>query len=236
MKKIYTGLTVLLLSSFVNFASANDIYIEQVGDTLDLDIVQDGTGNKIGDAVTGVDLDGASMTFSISQVGNTNIVSALIKGASYTGTWDVNGSGNDIDFKCSSTSAGNCEDVTATIDIDGDNTNLDLYIGENGDADDTNVTLDIDGNGNILNMALDGTDLALNYTIDNSANSGGSSTLANTFTINVDDSGLTGHNQTISLIGGGNTVDITQSGTAQDQTISLDLQTSGSDIDITQSD
>ena len=49
MKKIYTGLTVLLLSSFVNFASANDIYIEQVGDTLDLDIVQDGTGNKIGD-------------------------------------------------------------------------------------------------------------------------------------------------------------------------------------------
>ena len=58
MKKIYAGIGALLISSFVNLASANDIYITQVGDTLDLDIVQDGTGNTIGDGVTGVNLDG----------------------------------------------------------------------------------------------------------------------------------------------------------------------------------
>jgi hypothetical protein len=236
MKKIYAGIGALLISSFVNLASANDIYITQVGDTLDLDIVQDGTGNTIGDGVTGVSLDGSNMTFAITQVGNTNIVNALIKGTSYTGAWVVNGSSNNIDFKCSSVTTGDCETVTATIAIDGDSTNLDLYIGENADADNTNVTLDIDGDGNILAMSLDGTDLTLNYSIDNSASGGGSSTLANTFTIDVNDGGLTGQNQTISLIGGNNTVDITQAGTAQNQTVNLNLQTSGSDIDISQND
>ena len=228
---------LVLVSLFtVTPALANDIYIEQVGDTLDLDIVQDGTGNTIGDSVTGVDLDGSSMTFSISQVGNTNVVNALIKGNTYVGAWTMDGSGNNIDFKCSSSATGDCDTVTANIDIDGDNTNLDLYIGENADSDSTNVTLDIDGNGNILAMNLDGKALALNYSIDNSVGSSASSNLANTITTTVTGTGLTGHNQTVSLIGGDNTIDITQSGTAQDQTVNLNLQTSGSDIDITQSD
>ena len=104
---MYKGLLTLVLFSFVTIASANDIYITQVGDTLDLDITQDGVGNVIGTSVTAVDLDGASMTFNISQVGNNNIVSALIKGTSYTGTWSATGNSNDIDFKCSSTPAGN---------------------------------------------------------------------------------------------------------------------------------
>ena len=56
------------------------------------------------------------------------------------------------------------------------------------------------------------------------------------YLIDVNDGGLTGQNQTISLIGGNNTVDITQAGTAQNQTVNLNLQTSGSDIDISQND
>ena len=39
------GLIMLLSASIV---SANEIYIEQVGDTLDLDITQDGQNNKVG--------------------------------------------------------------------------------------------------------------------------------------------------------------------------------------------
>ena len=42
-------LALVLLSMFsVTPAIANDIYIEQVGDTLDLDITQDGANNVIG--------------------------------------------------------------------------------------------------------------------------------------------------------------------------------------------
>ena len=37
-----------ILSAIPITTWSNDIYIEQVGDTLDLDIVQDGQNNKIG--------------------------------------------------------------------------------------------------------------------------------------------------------------------------------------------
>jgi len=49
MKKIFGILGLLFVS---NLALANDIYITQVGDSLDLDIVQDGTDNAIGNSTT----------------------------------------------------------------------------------------------------------------------------------------------------------------------------------------
>ena len=50
--------------------AANDIYIQQVGDTLDLDIIQDGQDNSIGSDTQDVVLGSAgnasdNMTFSI---------------------------------------------------------------------------------------------------------------------------------------------------------------------------
>ena len=61
-------LALVLLSMFsVTPAIANDIYIEQVGDTLDLDITQDGANNVIGTSSADVNLDGDDMTFSITQ-------------------------------------------------------------------------------------------------------------------------------------------------------------------------
>ena len=75
------------------FAMANDVYISQVGDSLDLDIVQDGTDNVIGtsgqNAVFGTTGNAsANMTFSITQTGNQNTIAAQIYGSTYTGTWD----------------------------------------------------------------------------------------------------------------------------------------------------
>ena len=63
-----TGLLLLLSAPTL----ANDIYIDQVGDSLDLDIVQDGQNNVIGNSTTDVGLTGDDMTFSITQTGNSN--------------------------------------------------------------------------------------------------------------------------------------------------------------------
>ena len=64
-------LALVLLSMFaVTPAIANDIYIEQVGDTLDLDITQDGANNVIGTSTTDVNLDGDDMKFAITQTLN----------------------------------------------------------------------------------------------------------------------------------------------------------------------
>ena len=65
-------LTVLLLVTFGSTAFANEIYIDQVGDNLDLDITQDGTNNKVGTDQTDMTLAGDDMTFAITQTGNTN--------------------------------------------------------------------------------------------------------------------------------------------------------------------
>ena len=41
--------TIYMTVTLALVASANDIYITQVGDTLDLDITQDGQNNEFGD-------------------------------------------------------------------------------------------------------------------------------------------------------------------------------------------
>ena len=82
MRGILMIFAVLAMSST---AFANDIYIEQIGYTLDLDIVQDGSNNEFGDGTTDALLNGDDMTFSITQTGNLNTINALIKGNNYTG-------------------------------------------------------------------------------------------------------------------------------------------------------
>ena len=77
MKTIIRGLLFLILLASPTWA--NDIYIEQVGDTLDLDITQDGQDNVIGTSSTDVNLAGANMTFAITQTGSFNQIIADIK-------------------------------------------------------------------------------------------------------------------------------------------------------------
>ena len=70
MNKKFSLQTVFLVSMlfFLSPAYANDIYIQQSGDNLDLDITQDGQNNVAGTSLTGIALDGNTMTFSINQV------------------------------------------------------------------------------------------------------------------------------------------------------------------------
>ena len=78
-EKIMRGILLifaLLVISSTTFA--NEIYIEQVGDNLDLDIVQDGQNNEFGDSTTDATLNGDDMVFSITQTGDTNKIDAII--------------------------------------------------------------------------------------------------------------------------------------------------------------
>ena len=64
-------LIITILALFSSPLYANDIYVTQSGDDLDLDITQDGQNNVAGTSQTAIGLTGDTMTFSISQVGNT---------------------------------------------------------------------------------------------------------------------------------------------------------------------
>ena len=137
-----TWIITLFLVMFSLPALSNDIYIDQIGDTLDLDITQDGTNNQFGDSTTDVTLAGDDMTFAITQTGNLNVIDAIIKGANYTGTWTFTGNSNTVDLKCSSASTGKCDDVTLNITTTGDDNAYTVYVGETDQTFDFNFKVE----------------------------------------------------------------------------------------------
>ena len=164
MRSILMILAVLAVSST---AFANDIYIQQVGDTLDLDIVQDGTDNEFGDSTTDATLTGDDMTFSITQTGSTNKIDAIIKGNDYTGTWVFTGDSNEVNMKCASVSAVDCETVTVNITTTGDDNKFKVFIGENSDADNLAANFTVTGDGNVVDVNNDATASDVTITLNN---------------------------------------------------------------------
>ena len=99
MKIIITYIMLMFISLSVY---ANDIYITQSGDTLDLDVTQDGQNNTVGSASTVSSVIGATTNLAITQVGDSNVMTFDVNGATYTGTFSVTGDSNNIDFNCDS--------------------------------------------------------------------------------------------------------------------------------------
>jgi hypothetical protein len=232
---ILSSLLILLVTP----ALANEIYITQVGDGLDLDITQDGSGNDFGDSTTDVLLNGDDMTFAITQTGNNNDIAAVIKGANYTGTWTFTGNTNTVDLKCSSASAGNCETVTLNITTTGDDNTYDFDIGESADADATSIAFTVTGDDNIVNAVVDGESAAITVVSNNSTSLSTNSTAGdagNEFTFDIDGDGSTnGHTVNLTVTGGGSFYDITQGG-INDNTVDATFTGDDQDVTISQTD
>ena len=75
---------ILLSVLFTGTLWANDIYVTQSGNTLDLDITQDGQNNTVGNSTTSSSVVGATSTIDIDQVGNSNVLTFDVNGATYT--------------------------------------------------------------------------------------------------------------------------------------------------------
>ena len=224
MKNIIIGALFALVSSA---AFANEIYVQQIGDTLNLSVTQSGTGNSLGNSTTAAKFSGDDMTFAITQTGDNNVIDAVINGNTYTGTWTFVGSGNTVDLLCDSTAAVQCENVTVDIAVNGNTNAFTVYIGENKVADNLVADFTVDGDGNIVVANLDATNADVTVTIDNSASLAG----GNTFTIDQDDAGgVAGHSITYDHTGGGGTISVTQSG-LNDQTVNV--ISSGDDHNVT---
>lgn len=246
-RKYTTSLYALVLASILHFTPvmANDIYIEQVGDTLDLDITQDGQDNVIGTSTTDVNLDGDTMTFAITQTGSFNTIAADIQGNTYTGTWAFTGDSNAVDLSCDSTTGTNCENITLNITTTGDSNTFDFNVGDVSDADGSTISFTVTGDGNVIESDIDGKSAALTVVMNNSASTatgGASSGLlsssgsGNVVDINISGDGdSAGHTVKIDSTGGANSFTVTQSG-IYDNTIDADFSGDDQDVDITQSD
>ena len=167
--KIYLFVIGLALG-YSSLAQANEIYIEQIGDNLDLDITQDGQNNEFGDSTTDALLDGDDMTFAITQTGNTNTIDAKIKGNDYTGTWSFTGDSNTVALQCDTAQAGNCETVTLNITGTGDTQNYTINIGQSADSQNTVANFTVTGDGHVITTDIDGVAATVAVTVtDNSS-------------------------------------------------------------------
>ncbi len=232
--KIFKRLIPLACVGLVaaSIAAANDIYITQVGDTLDLDIVQNGQNNVIGTTGQAVVLNGDAMTFSITQTGGSNSIAANIKGVSYTGTWVFTGSNNSVALLCSSASAANCDTVVLNITAVGDDQAYDIKIGESASADQATINFTVTDDNNIITTDVDGTSAVINVTINKNSSTAGNSTLDIDLAGNGD---INGHTITFNALGRGHAVVLNQSG-IYDNVINLSTNGDNHAININQSD
>ena len=167
---------IMVMMSFGTWA--NSIYVTQSGAGLTLALIQDGTDNVFGTSGSRIVITGTSANWSMSQVGNANVISATIKGSTYTGTWAITGSSNNILFTCDAAGNSKCETVDVDVAVNGDYANIDIKIGANTAATNANVTLDVDGNYITFDADIDGTSLSqsaspVTVTLDNTCGSCG---------------------------------------------------------------
>jgi hypothetical protein len=116
-RKVLTALLCVTASSFVY---ANEIYVEQVGDSSTISITQDGSGNKVGDSLTPVFIGGGSNTVTIDQIGSNNELAMVVNGASASVIVDTTGSGNIQTIDCGTTSTAGCSGSTIKQVVSGD--------------------------------------------------------------------------------------------------------------------
>ena len=210
-------------------AMANDIYIQQSGDNLDLDITQDGQNNVAGNSTTAMSLTGNNMTFSISQVGDGNVIEATINGATYTGNINLTGGLNTVDLDCTS---GNCDTVSMSIDVTGDSADVTVNLGSTADASDYTGTIDITSAASeTFTLTVNAAAADADIDITNSLG-----TVGNTSSYTQTGDGDTnGHSLTHNHTGDGAVINMSQSGIYDNK---IDVTTSGDNatIDITQTD
>lgn len=211
----------------------NAVYIDQVGSDVDIDITQDGSGNKIGannTDTTKMLIDGDSINLSYDAVGSSNELLGNIVGDSINFDMDVNGSTNVFGISIDPTNTFGASNGDYVIDITGSNNTGDLKVGTNDAADSLDLDWVFDGDFNSITTEIDVGSATSNidWLGDN-----------NTLTINLD--GYDGHSHTITGSGSYNTLTIDQQSTLQSDNIGIDFSGSGtsgtpSNICISQSD
>ena len=209
---------------------ANDIYVTQSGNTLTFDVLQDGQNNTIGNSTTASTVTGATSNFNIDQVGDSNVLTFDINGASYTGTFSTTGNSNNIDFNCDSGgSNSSCATVTASIIWVGSSNDLDIDVGETADATGAQITISgaSGSDSNVVAATIDGTSVIFTLSVNGDTNN---------FLVDIDGDGdSAGHTYIHTHTGSIADVDITQSG-IYDNMITLTTSGDNHNIDIIQRD
>ena len=226
--KTIIGVIMFLMMTVLSYA--NDIYVTQSGNALDLDITQDGENNTVGNSTTASASAGVTTILNIDQIGDSNVITYQIAGATYTGVINLVGNSNNVDLNCDSGgSNSSCGTANAVINFTGSSNDIDLDIGQTSSANTADVDLvgQSGSDSNVIAATVDGNSAVLTITVNGDTNN---------YLIDIDGNGdANGHTLIHSHTGGIADVDIIQSG-VNDNMITLTTSGDNADIDISQTD
>jgi len=175
MKRFISVLCLVL--AYGASAADNEIYIDQVGATLNADVEQLGNSNIIGglNAVAGnmtpLDLDGTTMTIDINQIGNSNQFLGDITGNNITWFSEFDGDSNIFKIQVDPTNTYGADTGNYNIDVTGSSNTFDLNVGTSALADTLDLDWVINGDSNDLDFDIN-YETAVNYLdIDGDSNS-----------------------------------------------------------------
>ena len=158
MKKL---ISLLLLMSYSVIADDNEIYVDQVGATANLDLEQLGSGNIIGGllsthgSMTPFDLDGTAMTLDVNQIGNNNKMLGDINSDTFTGVFDFDGDTNSYTIQVDPTNTYSADNSNVNVDVDGNTNTFTLDLATASLASGADIDWIIQGDSNQINSDLD---------------------------------------------------------------------------------
>ncbi|MDB4342981.1 hypothetical protein OAA21_00175 [bacterium] len=225
-----TIISVIMFLMMTTLSYSNDIYVTQSGNALDLDITQDGENNTVGNSTTASASAGATTILNIDQIGDSNVITYQIAGATYTGVINLVGNSNNVDLNCDTGgSNSSCGTANAVINFTGSSNDIDLDIGLTSSANtaDVDIVGQSGSDSNVVAATVDGNSAILTITVNGDTNN---------YLIDIDGNGdSVGHTLIHSHTGGIADVDIIQSG-VNDNMITLTTSGDNADIDISQTD
>jgi len=163
---MFLGLTATSPLALSQSATDNEILLEQVGDTLNLTILQQGYGNKIsGDSTQGSDMTitGSSLNIDIDLIGNSNNFYGNMTTSNSTLDWTITGSSNVWDILMGDMGSADSADIL--VGITGDSNTMDFDLGSVTSAERLDMDFTLLGDSNVFDVDIEVDDATWNFDI-----------------------------------------------------------------------
>lgn len=193
LSKLLTIVGIAVMSS----TWANEVYVEQVGSGSTVNILQEGSDNRIGTSLSPAYIGSGSNTVNIDQIGSNNTLDMVVNGASTNVTVSTTGSNNTQEIQCGTTGSAGCGGSAITQTITGDNNTVRQLLGAGANH---TSTIAVTGDTNTVTH----TSTATGTTVADITVTG------NTNTIAVNQSGMLNHSVTVNSSGNLNNISIIQ--------------------------
>ena len=169
-------MTLVLMSSASLYGADNEIYIDQSGDTANIDLEQLGSGNIIGGldstagSLTPLDLDGNTLDLILNQIGDSNTFLGDILGDNIVGYFNFDGNSNAFTIQVDPTDTYGADGSNLNVQATGDSNTFELNLATSALASNTDLDWIINGSSNTLTFDID-VDGAFSYVdIDGDSN------------------------------------------------------------------